>query len=65
MEITTVKQFIKAVTDMRAAQKKAKKCYSSENVANAESLEHIVDKAISEREKRLFEEENTAQGRLF
>ena len=65
MEITTVSQFVRAVSEMRKAQKKSAHTFLDAYKSEAAALERVVDKALTEREKRLFDEENTAQGRLF
>lgn len=65
MEITTVSQFVRAVSEMRKAQKKSARTFLDADKSEAAALERVVDKALTVREKRLFDEENTAQGRLF
>ena len=50
---------------MRKAQKKSARTFLDADKSEATALERIVDKALIAREKRLFDEENTAQGRLF
>lgn len=50
---------------MRKAQKKSAHTFLDADKSEAAALERVVDKALTEREKRLFDEENTAQGRLF
>lgn len=68
MERMSVNTFVNMVKEMRKAQKEFLKQNSvliGLQPTQKVNLEKQVDKAISDREKRLFDEETEAQGSLF
>ncbi|MCQ2086526.1 MAG: hypothetical protein MJZ37_00420 [Bacilli bacterium] len=69
MAITTIDQFIRVVKEMRDLQKKwfSKHSYITPGPEDKHrlELEKMVDRTISERNKKMFEEEMSGQNELF